>query len=267
MQANITAYTDILHKVRSFYKELGLAEQEPTRGRKLALTVEVTIALGIFKQTHGIVTKKAVYDIFEPNCSYKTFVVNLNRFAYLATLILSLLLYCNKKIAHVVKYTDSTDIPVCLFKNANGHRVMKELATFAGSSHGVFYGLRLHLTVDLRRNALAVKFTTANIDQRDVFPSLNHDMNGIFVADNGYLRPKLQQQFYIPSQRVMLVKPRKNMRKLMTKFQQWLYEGRMQIELNFRNLKLFHGLVTSLPRSVEGYFANYIYALLASCLS
>ncbi len=36
-----------------------------------------------------------------------------------------------------------------------------------------------------------------------------------------------------------------------------------QIEFDFRDLKLFHGLVTSLPRSVNGYLANYIFALLS----
>ena len=53
------------------------------------------------------------------------------------------------------------------------------------------------------------------------------------------------------------------MKKLATKFQTWLYGTRMQIELHPRSLKMFYGLVTSMPRSVDGYFANYIYSLLA----
>jgi len=51
--------------------------------------------------------------------------------------------------------------------------------------------------------------------------------------------------------------------KIITKFQEFLYGTRMLIELNFRSLKMFYGLVTSLPRSVAGYLANYIYSLLA----
>jgi len=50
---------------------------------------------------------------------------------------------------------------------------------------------------------------------------------------------------------------------MMTQFEEMLYRTRMLIELNFRDLKLFHGLVTSLPRSVGGYLANYIYSILA----
>ena len=38
------------------------------------------------------------------------------------------------------------------------------------------------------------------------------------------------------------------------------------IELNFRNLKMFFGLVTSLPRSVGGYLGNYISSILAYVL-
>ena len=86
---------------------------------------------------------------------------------------------------------------------------------------------------------------------------------GLFVADAGYISKKLQRDFYIEGKRLLLAKPRKNMGKIMTKFQEFLYSTRMLIELNFRSLKMFYGLVTSLPRSVGGYLANYIYALLA----
>ena len=56
------------------------------------------------------------------------------------------------------------------------------------------------------------------------------------------------------------------MRKIITFWQKKLYDTRMIIELQFRNLKMFYGLITPLPRSVDGYFANYIYSLLAYAL-
>ena len=86
---------------------------------------------------------------------------------------------------------------------------------------------------------------------------------GILVADAGYISKKLSKEFNQDGKRILFAKPRSNMKKLMTKWQEWLYGTRMLIEINFRNLKLFYGLVTSLPRSVDGYFANYIYSLLA----
>ncbi|MFH1233245.1 MAG: hypothetical protein V1649_01170 [Patescibacteria group bacterium] len=56
------------------------------------------------------------------------------------------------------------------------------------------------------------------------------------------------------------------LRKIITVWQKKLYDTRMIIELQFRNLKMFYGLITSLPRSINGYFANYIYSILAYAL-
>ena len=53
------------------------------------------------------------------------------------------------------------------------------------------------------------------------------------------------------------------MKRLAAWWQLQLYKGRFRIEFDFRSLKLFFGLVTSLPRSVNGYLANYLHALLA----
>ena len=61
----------------------------------------------------------------------------------------------------------------------------------------------------------------------------------------------------------MLAKPRANMKKLATTLFNKLYDTRMLIEQHFRNLKEFFGLVSSLPRSIDGYLANYLYSLLA----
>ncbi len=267
-QAELTAYNDIILQVSVLYKGLRLNELEKnSKGRKLAIPIPTILAYGIFKQTYGIETKKSAYKLLNPACSYKTFVVNLNRFSPLAALILSIILYVNSMFAHPIKYTDSTDIAVCLPQHARGHKTMKLLASWGGTSTGTFYGIKLHITTDYHRRILKVRFASGRVDERDVFPKMNADLEGIFVCDAGYLRKSLQKAFYREGKRIMLVKPRKNMKKLMTKFQSWLYDGRMTIELSFRSLKMFYGLVTSLPRSVEGYLANYTYALLAYCLN
>ena len=267
MQAKISAYNDIIHEVSVCYKGLKLDRLERQKGRKLALPIPVILALGIFKQSYGIETKKSVYNLCQPRCSYKTMVVNLNRFAPLAALILSLILYVNRCFAHTIKYTDSTHIPVCKGEHAKSHKTMKLLASWGGTSMGTFYGIKLHITTDFNQRLLKVRFASGRVDERDVFEKMNADLEGIFVLDAGYIRKTLEKAFYRAGKRIMIVVPRKNMKKLLTKFQKWLLDGRMNIELNFRSLKMFFGLVTSLPRSVEGYLANYIYALLAYCLA
>lgn len=263
MRVNIQLYNDILQKVQFLHKALKLDKREKTKGRKLAISNCETISLAIFKQQNNIATKKSVFEIFKPPCVYKTMVVNMNRCARTAMVLLALLLKINRKDAHLIKHTDSTDIPVCSLKNALHHKTMKGLAQWGHTGKGRFYGLKLHITTDLKKKILAVRFTSGNIYDGKVFMKLNKGLFGIFVADAAYLSKKLRERFHREHQRILFAAPRKNMKKLMTKVQELLYGTRMLIELNFRSLKLFYGLVTSLPRSVSGYLASYIYSLLA----
>lgn len=263
MENQIILYEKIKTVVSFFSRHLKFDKFKNKLGRKLALPLENILAASLFKQKNHIATKKATYEILKPNCSYKTLVVNMNRFSQLAVIILALLMKINRGNAHPVKHIDSTDIPVCLFKNAHAHKTMKGLAAFGRSSKGTFYGLKMHLITDLRRRILRMRFTAGNVDDREMVIPLSKDLIGIFMADAGYISQKLAKAFYQEHKRVLLAKPRVNMKKLMTEFEEWLYSTRMLIELNFRNLKMFYGLVTSLPRSVDGYLANYIYSLLA----
>ena len=263
MKTRIQLYDNLKQVVKFFYKQLRLDKFENNKGRKLAISITNSISLAIFKQSNNIATKKSIYEIFKPKCSYKTLVVNMNRFAHLALLVLVTILKINRRNSYVVKHTDSTDIPVCSNRKTKYHKTMKDLANWGYTGKGSFFGLKMHITTDLRRKLLAVRFTSGNVHDKEVFLKLNKDLLGLFVADAGYISKKLQRDFYIEGKRLLLAKPRKNMGKIMTKFQEFLYGTRMLIELNFRNLKMFYGLVTSLPRSVGGYLANYIYALLA----
>lgn len=261
----ILIYENITQIVEFLYKQLRLDKLEKHKGRKLAIKITNTISLAVFKQKHNIATKKSIYDIFKSKlkCSYKTLVVNMNRFAKIAALIIVMILKINRKNQHFIKHTDSTDIPVCSNRKAKYHKTMKDLANWGHTGKGSFFGLTMHITADLNRKILAIKFASGNADDRDIFLELNKELCGLFIADAGYISEKLQRAFYVEHQRILLVKPRRNMKKIMTKFQGMLYNTRMIIELNFRSLKNFYGLVTSLPRSVDGYLANYIYSLLA----
>jgi hypothetical protein len=232
----------------------------------LAITPEETIALSLFKQTQGIETKKSIWQIFAPRCSYKTLVVNMNRLVVYALVILQSILKWNQRNAHLIKHTDSTDIPVCLTKNGKKHQTMKGLATWAHGPKGWYYGLKMSITTDLKRDLLAVRFGSGNSDDRKTFKRMNKDLMGVFVADAGYISKDLERDFYIENKRILFAKPRANMKKLATELQIHLYNTRMLIELNFRNLKLFYGLETSLPKSIDGYLGNYVYSLLAYVL-
>jgi len=143
---------------------------------------------------------------------------------------------------------------------------MKGLASWGHSGKGFFYGLKMTITTDLKRKMLWVKFASGNFNDREIFKKINKDREGIFVADADYTSKDLEKDFYIENKRILFAKPKANMKKIATEWQLNLYRTRMLIEINFRNLKMFYNLETSLPRSIDGYFGNYIYSLLAYVL-
>lgn len=263
METYIAEYEIIKQRVEGFSRHMRFDQYENKNGRKLALTINEVISLAVFKQQNGIPTKKSVYEMFKPKCSYKTLVVSLNRWSWLALYCLTLFMNNSRKYQHLIKHIDATDIPVCLFKNAHAHKTMRGIASFSHTTHGTFFGLKLHLISDLKRQVLALQFTTANVDDRTMVESLTKGLTGIFVADGGYVSKKLEQDFRKNGDRMIFIQPRNNMKKLMTKLQGQLMRTRSLIEVNFRNLKMFYGFLTSLPRSVDGYLANYTYSLLS----
>jgi len=249
--------------VTQFCHRFRLVNETSTTGRPRKISQIDAITLALYQHTSTRATKRSVYEDFKEalDCSYKTLVVSMNASAPLCLRLIALLMRLGKKDAHLVKYTDATDIPVCLKKNADSHKTMSALAELGRSSKGWFYGLKMTLTRDAKGRMLAVRFTSANVNDRDIFRTINKDIFGIIVADAGYVSKTLENAMNIENKRWLLIRPYKTMKKLMTTWQEELYKGRFQIEFDFRSLKLFHGLVTSLPRSVNGYFANYIHAL------
>lgn len=267
MKTFIKIYDDIVAKVKFFYKQLKLDKQEKSTGRPLSISIIETISLHLYKQSNGIPTKKSIYRTFRPHCSYKTLVVNMNKVVLKSLLILIAIMRWHQKHAHPIKHVDSTDIPVCLPKNTKHHRTMRGLAEWGRSGKGFYYGLKLNIITDLKRNLLSIAFTKGNTDDRKPVPGMIAGMTGIFVADAGYIGEQLAHDLHIEGKRVFMARAKRNMKKLMSDVQQKLYDTRMLIELNFRNLKMFHGLITSLPRSIDGYLANYVHSLLSYVLA
>jgi transposase len=251
--------------VSLFFPYCNLKEFLNKTGRKLALPIIEILSLSLFWHLQGIVTKKSVYDLLslQSFCSYKTFVVNLNRFAPIAMQIIGIILAHNRKLAHIIKFTDATDIPVCLLKNVDHHKTMKGLASMSKSSKGWYYGMKLHLTADFKGKMLALKITSADGSDRQTAKDMNKNLWGVIILDSGYVSNDLQNEMNVEGKRWWVVKPYKTQKNLSTMLENLLYDTRMMVETNFRNLKLFLGLVSSMPRSVTGYLANYVYAILA----
>ena len=266
MVMQLTLYNKLQKKINFFVNTLSLNKTVNTIGRKLSLSLTTILTCALFKHVAQITTKKKLWELLELPCSYKTLVVNMNRFAHLALKMLFILLRYNRLNTHLVKHIDSTDIPVCQTRKADYHKTMKEFAALSKTGKGWYYGLKLHIITDLEGRLLSIMLTKGDTDDREVVLELSLDLEGIFIADAGYISQDLTERFYTENKRILFAKPRANMKKLATLLDVYLYDTRMMIELNFRNLKMFYGLITSLPRSVGGYLANYAYSILAYCL-
>ena len=129
VESNLEPYNNILQQVQFFYKSLRIDKLEKTTGRKLAISIPEILALSLYKQRRGIPTKKALYSMFDLPCAYKTLVVNINRFSSYAVFILLMIMKINHGFQHIVKHTDSTDIPVCENRKSASHKTMRALSS------------------------------------------------------------------------------------------------------------------------------------------
>lgn len=260
-------FENLKHIVTQLASKLKLFEVNNT-GRPLAISQIDALTFALYKQRSTRATKKSVFDDFglATICSYKTFVVSINRMGMVALRILFYLMRMNRVEQHLVKFTDATDIPVCLLKNSKHHRTMRDLASWGHSGKGFYFGLKMTMTRDDDGRILGLSFSAANGNDRAIFRKINKDITGIIIADAGYCSKELEREMYIENKRWCLIKPYKSMKKLATHWQLELYKHRFKIEFDFRSLKLFHGLVTSLPRSINGYIGNYLFSLLSFIL-
>jgi len=242
--------------------------EAPKTGRPRIVEWIDAITFGIYQHRSTRATKKSVWDDFKKSlgCAYSTFVTALNDAWEIVLDVLGLMMRSDREVAHVVKYTDATDIPVCLNKNATGNKTMKGCATWGHSGKGYYFGLKMTMTRDADGRILGLKFTAANASDRKIFRSINKNIGGVIVADAGYVDTKMEKEMSVPG-RVLIIKPYKNMKKVAAAWQTAVYNSRFQIEFDFCNLKLFHGLVSSLPRSINGMIGNYIFALLSFVVS
>lgn len=263
MNTSITIYHTLKTIVSQIFHSLKLKDREHSKGRKPKLTNTEAVTCAILKQKQNIATKKSLWEILEPSISYQKFVNALNRVASYLARIVAALLSLAQKDAHFIKFTDATDIPVCLPKNARHHKTMDGLAAWSKTGKGSFFGLKLHLSADVKGKVLALKFTSGNSDDRAIFKKMNKKLRGLFVADAGYVSKDLEHDFAIEGERLLITAIRSNMKKVVTAAHIMLLNLRMRVEIHFRILKLCYGLVTSFPRSIDGYLGHYLSAICA----
>src|SRR3990172_5678768 len=134
----LAIYEQLKHRVTHLVKTFNLTLTAAKTGRPRKISKLDSLTLALYHHTSTRATKKSLWHDFRERlqCSYKTLVVAMNEASRLALLILFRLMRLNKERAHFVKYTDSTDLPVCLKKNADKHRTMADLSELGHSAKG-----------------------------------------------------------------------------------------------------------------------------------
>lgn len=236
------------------------------RPRDLSLSEAATICL--IKSSYSIQPLYQLYKLLKDRFStdfklpaYKNFVATMNGYTPFLLVLIQILLSLRNRKAGIIKLADSTAIPVCKNMRIPNHKVMKRIATRFKTTTGYFYGLKLHVISDENGSLLRLVFTTANVDDRKVLDKfLDQLANSLVIADAGYLSPKLQKKA-LQRSNFLLTGVRKNMKKLITPLHLFFLNMRIRIEHLFSVLKERYGLITSLPRSENGYLAHYIRVL------
>lgn len=242
--------------------------------RKASLWASEVITMMIFWKLLWYKDKKSIFyhfvnyywDSFKMP-SYKTFVILSNKYASEWLKILSILMNINSRnVKQSLYFIDSSKIAVCWNKRIFKHKVAKWFAQRWMSSMWWFFGFKLHIITDVSWNILRVKVTPWNVDDRNPVLWLVEKLNWILVWDAGYLSKDLQNK--LKEKGIDLVTwVKKNMNKLMTKWQHSLLKLREIVETAFSVLKWSDDLVSSLARSIDWHFSRIIYALLTYTIS
>jgi hypothetical protein len=240
----------------------------PLGGRPAALTQSEVITLVLFssfaapqRTLKGIYRWAQIYhadDIILP--SYAKFI----RSCHKAIPMIAWLLEQTLQRDASLRFIDSTILPVCKLVRADRHRVAKGVAAFGKNWQGWHFGFKLHAACDSQGRLAAIYFTPANENDGQQIPKLVNDQTNIAVGDGGYTASVMRRKMWREHGCFILSPPHPSQKKQASAFWQIaLLQARPKIECMFDYLKEHLLLVTSFPRSVNGYAVHYLRTLLA----
>lgn len=167
-----------------------------------------------------------------------------------------------------LRFADSTMLPVSKLIRADRHKVAKGIAAFGKNWQGWHYGFKLHAAIDHDNRLAAVVFTPANRHDAQEIERLVNDRTKILVGDSHYGASVMRRRIWKKHGTLIVAPPHFTQKKqLATSWQMLLLRMRPKIEATFGKLKEQRFLVSSFPRSVNGYAVHYIRTLLGYQMS
>jgi hypothetical protein len=203
-------------------------------------------------------------DCFPVLPKYQNFVAHVHRMLPRMVWLLQSLLVSGAPL----RFADSTMLPVCKPIRADRHKVARGVAQFGKNWQDWHYGFKLHAAIDQSNKLAALVFTPANEHDNQVMERLVNAQTRVLVGDSHYGGSVMRKRLWKRFRTVVIAPPHHTQKqKMATNWQILLLHLRPKIEATFGKLKEQHFLVTSFPRSVEGYFTHYVRVLLGYQMS
>lgn len=163
-----------------------------------------------------------------------------------------------------LRFMDSTMLQVCKLVRADRHKVAQGAAAFGKNWQGWHFGFKLHASCNVKGQLAAIYFTSVNAHDSQQIPHLMNNATKVVVGDGGYTAQVMARRMWREHKAVILSPPHpKQKKKILAQWQLTLLRARPRIECVFDYLKEHLLLVTSFPRSVNGYAVHYVRTLLA----
>lgn len=260
---------NILHSIRH-------AINRPQQGRPPTKTYNLSVSeiasFSIFKFFTGHRSWKDFYKHittyhkidFPTMPKYQNFLRAVNKLAPFASVLLNYFLsvFKHNTPPDRLKFADATKIKVCENKREFSHKVCRGVAKKGKSSMGWFYGFKLHIICNEWMDILGITITCGNTDDRKGLAEIWNDIFGTIVADAGYIGKNWQEKARVGG-KLLFTAVKANMRKIKTETEDMILRMRQRVECVFSVLKLRMGLESTLPRSLLGFRAHYLWCITA----
>ncbi len=160
-------------------------------------------------------------------------------------------------------FVDSTFLEVCTNHRAHRYKVARNMVAWGKNHQGWHFGFKLNAAVNHQGLLSSIYFTPGDTYDAQVLPALVRDSMKMLVGDSHYGASVMKKYMWKTHGIVIIAPPHyKQKTQLMTEWQQALLHMRSKIESVFDILKQHLHLVSSFPRSANGYFVHFTRILL-----
>lgn len=264
-------FTGLYCKVDDFVKDLSnnfiaINNRKSKAGRKTSLSLSETLTILIsfyessydcFKHYYKEVILVEHQDDFKL-VSYEHFTRLIGKaLPYLTLVLNNLLVKCDGN-----SFIDSTSIAVCKDYRIYSHKVFKNFASRTKTTKGWYYGLKLHLIINLQGELIKVSFSSGNKDDRKHLSKMTQGIFGKLCGDRGYISKKLFQDLWAEGIELITGIKRKMKNYLMPFINKIMLLKRVLVESVISRIKLLEKFEHSRHRSPVNAFSHMIACLI-----